>query len=472
MGPLRRTAAVLLLVMVVTATLGFKFSAQAWLNWLACGALAGYLVLIADRLNPTSRTFMILALGGIVLLAVRGRDIATVVFEGGAQACLFASFLGAIGMLRQAAESSRLVGQAGDLLIRVRPFWRYPLLCGGGQLLSGVLAAGALNILCTAVHRGNTSACDDQDPGVQQLRERRMITALLRGHCMAQCWAPTSIFVALLLALIPGLQLSQLLPYSAAMALLALGLGWGLDLLSSRRIVISNTARAALLQLQTAKPPLLPLVMPLLLLFSTLCGLIFGLVQALHCNFVVAVVIAFPLFAMAWMLLQQFDEDALPGASRQGLIRLWVEGFPGQGNEICLMGSSVFIGVLVAAQIDPGMITALIDEGALPPAILVSLCVWSIPLLGLLGVNPMVSVTILASLSDAFVAADIPLLPFAVAILGAWCISAGFSPIAQPVLIVARNISRHASHVGMRWNGCYSLVAMLTLTLWLALVFA
>jgi hypothetical protein len=470
-GSVRQAAALLLLALVVAATLGFNFSGQGGLNWLACGALVAYLVAIADRLNSSSRTFVVLALAASAVLFLLGRDLIAVLFEGGAKACLFASFLGAIGMLRQAAEGSSLVGRVGDQLIRVRPLWRYPLLCGGGQLLSGFLAAGALNILCTAVYRGNGRIGNTQDTGIQQARERRMITALLRGHCMAQSWAPTSLFVVLLLALIPGLQLSQLLPYSAVMALLALGLGWGLDQLGSRRLAVSDVARASLIEFQAERPPLWPLVLPLLLLFSTLCGLTFGLARAFHISFVPALVIAFPLFAMGWTLLQCRGEAA-PQRLRQSLGRLWFEGFPGQGNEIALMGNSVFLGVLVARQIDPGAILALIDAGALPPAILVSLCAWSIPLLGLLGVNPTVTVTILASLSDAFAAADIPLLPFAVVILGAWCISAGVSPIAQPVLIVARNIRRHAGVVGPRWNGLYSLVAMLALTLWVLLIFA
>ncbi|UTW12594.1 hypothetical protein [Marinobacterium rhizophilum] len=468
-GPLRQAAALLLLALVVAATLGFNFADQGWLNWLACGALAGYLVVVADRLNGTSRAFVVLALAASAVMVLLGRDLVAVLYEGGAKACLFASFLGAIGMLRQAAEGSSLVARVGDLLIRVRPLWRYPLLCGGGQLLSGFLAAGALNILCTAVYRGNDRIGHSQGAALQQLRQRRMITALLRGHCMAQCWAPTSLFVVLLLALIPELQPSRLLPYSAGMALLALGLGWGLDQLGSRRLAVSAVARSALLEFQADKPPLWPLVLPLLLLFSTLCGLTFGLARWLDINFVQALVIAFPLFAMGWTLLQ-CPGDAAPQGARQRLGRLWLEGFPGQGNEIALMGSSVFLGVLVARQIDPGAILALIDAGGLAPAILVSLCAWSIPLLGLLGVNPTVSVTILASLSDALVTAGIPLLPFAVTILGAWCISAGVSPIAQPVLIVARSIRRHAGVVGPRWNGLYSLVAMLALTLWVWLV--
>lgn len=463
-------AAVLLLALVVVATLGFNMFGAGWLNWLAGGALAAYLVAIADRLSRTSRAFVVLALAGIVILAVLGRDLMVVLFEGGAKACVFASFLGAVGMLRQAAEGSCLVGRIGALLIRVRPLWRYPLLCGGGQLLSGFLAAGALNILCTAVYRGNGDLDTSRDTGVRQIRERRMISALLRGHCMAQCWAPTSLFVALLLALMPGLELDRLLPYSGCMALLALGLGWGLDQLGSRRLVPSDASRAALTGIQADTPPLWPLVLPLLLLFMVLCGLTFGVARAFHINFVLSVVIAFPAVALGWTLLQKGGKYGSLNA-QQGLRGLWFEGFAGQGNEICLMGCSVFIGVLVARQVDPGMVVALIEAGTLAPAVLVSLCVWSIPLLSLLGVNPMVTVTILASLSDAFAVADIPVLPFGVAILGAWCISAGVSPIAQPVLIVARNIRRHAGLVGPRWNGLYSLVVLLALTLWVLLVF-
>lgn len=78
----------------------------------------------------------------------------------------------------------------------------------------------------------------------------------------------------------------------------------------------------------------------------------------------------------------------------------------------------------------------------------------------------MVTVTIVASLWTYVVEAHFPVIAFAVAVLGAWCVTAGLSPFAQPVLIVSRNIMRGPAQVGFAWNGLYSLAVML-LTLWM-----
>ncbi|UTW12420.1 hypothetical protein [Marinobacterium rhizophilum] len=464
---IRQSAAALALFIVVAGTVGFEFYQQRAFMLLASGALVVYFVTSLTRLNRDLRVLLLGVLLGVAAMRLLGLDIDAALFEGAARACLFASFLAALGMLRHAAQGSSLIGKVGDIVGGVKPSWRYLLLNGGGQFLSALLAAGALNILSTAVHRGNQGDTAVQRPDMRLLRERRMITAVLRGHCMAQSWAPTSMFVALMLAMVPGLQWRLLLPYCAAMALLSLLLGWVLDqLLCSRHRPVASPVDAPMQPMSAGKVALFPLLAPLLVLFSVLCGLTFGLVLWLDVRFVIAVVIGFPLFSIAWSLLQQRDLPSCPAGLAEAFRSQLFDGFSSQYNEIGLMGSSVFIGVLVASRISPEQIDAVLATGIFSPVGLVIAAAWSIPVLGLLGVNPMVTVTIVAGLSNYIVQVHFPVVVFAVALLGAWCVTAGLSPFAQPVLIVSRNIMRGPGQVGFAWNGLYSLAVMLILTLW------
>ncbi len=115
------------------------------------------------------------------------------------------------------------------------------------------------------------------------------------------------------------------------------------------------------------------MLLPLLLLFSILCSLTFGLVLLLELRFVIAVVIGFPLFSLGWGLVQPRCATQTSGLARLGgtLRSHMLDGFPGQYNEICLISTSVLIGALLASQISPQQIDSLIATGYFSPAGLV-----------------------------------------------------------------------------------------------------
>ena len=97
--------------------------------------------------------------------------------------------------------------------------------------------------------------------------------------------------------------------------------------------------------------------------------------------------------------MQLRDRPAVSNAAArtEALRTQLFDGFASQHNETALMGCSVFIGALVASQVSPAQIEALMATGLFSPVGLVIAAVWSIPLLSLVAINPMVTVTIVAS---------------------------------------------------------------------------
>ena len=127
------------------------------------------------------------------------------------------------------------------------------------------------------------------------------------------------------------------------------------------------------------------------------------------------------------------------------------------------------IGSLGADRLAPLLAASGIDLAAVPATVLLVAMVWLFPLLGQVGMNPILSSALIAPLLPS--AASLGVSPIAIltAITAGWSLAGASSPFTATTLLIGSFAGRSALHVGLRWNGLYTLVTAVVLSHWVAL---
>ena len=96
--------------------------------------------------------------------------------------------------------------------------------------------------------------------------------------------------------------------------------------------------------------------------------------------------------------------------------------------------------------------------------------VWLVPITGQFGMNPILSVALIAPILPPAHAMGVDPSDIVVAITSGWALSGASSPYTATTLLVGSFGGVSALHVGLRWNGLYTALAALTLSAWVALL--
>ena len=165
------------------------------------------------------------------------------------------------------------------------------------------------------------------------------------------------------------------------------------------------------------------------------------------------------------MLIQHWG--AQPVRSTRDRITAYVlQELPGYRGELTLLMMAGFIGTAGAQLFAPIVQGAGFDVSALPTWVVLVALVWIIPLAGQIGMNPILAVTLIAPLIPA--AADLGVQPTAlvVAITSGWALSGASSPFTATTLLIGSFGGISASRVGLVWNGAYTLICGVVLSVW------
>jgi len=139
---------------------------------------------------------------------------------------------------------------------------------------------------------------------------------------------------------------------------------------------------------------------------------------------------------------------------------------PAYRGELALLLMAGTIGTLGGALAAPLVAALGLELSALPaPAILVGL-VWITPLLGQAGMNPILTVSLLGPLLPAPEAMGVSPTAVILALTSGWALSGASSPFTATTLLIGSMGGVSAWHVGLVWNGVYTLVAGAALSLW------
>lgn len=459
----KRICAVLLTIMVI-ATLGATVSDIVAFRMVATVAYVAFLgVAIVDGVR---RDYYFLS----AVVVLTGLIVATHANPWGALgkafdfACFFSTFLLTLNVLRDAAKTSIGVRRCGNFVLAQAPGRRYFALTLASHLFAVILNYGVINLLGTMVVRSNTLASAGGDVNRLKIRERRMMLAVLRGQSSMVGWSPLSILIAVAVSMVPGLTWPSIAPVGGILAIGLLSLGWLMD----RRQWPAGARAAA--PLPASDETFLRSVMPMLMILLAIIALVVAVASASGLPMVRAVMLVVPCFAVFWIATQfrRFGPRVMAAVALRRLGRMPMKEFAAARSEVLIISTAAFIGSAVAALVPPDAIDALMVQLRLPWLVLAMLLAAAILAAGQLGINALVSMTLIGASLHHMTETDLPSVVLATAMLGGSSLSIGSSPYGTPVVLIAAMTGQAPETIGRRWNGPFTVVALGFLYLYLA----
>ncbi|NIC03898.1 hypothetical protein [Billgrantia bachuensis] len=447
-----------LLALVTLATLAHLVSGSIVPQAVGVLALLAYLVSLRGRLTAIARALLVAA-AVMTLAALWHADApGRLLFEAAGRFAFFATFVVALSLLRLPAYRSRLVRRCGRAMLLQPPGRRYPILSIGSALFGVILNIGVLNLFAAMIEKSNTLVAAQGRAWVQQARQRRMMLALLRGFALAPLISPMGIGVAVVLSNLPELRWLDLAPYVIGAALVIFLVGWGIDHFTGPHPVARKAALPA--------PSLAPLGRFCLLLVG-IVSLVFLLAWALDVRLPIAALLGAPLGALAWLAWQRRRLGALGiPAAFVSLQRQLPWLLTPSANEVVVLGAAGYLGHLCVSLIDVeslGPLMALLGSLGAANAVLAMLMV---VVLAQVGINPIVTVTLLVGLLPT-----LPIDGLSPAITGAslmvgWALALMSSPMTASMLILSRFTGVASTRIGYRWNARFLLACIPLLSAW------
>jgi len=426
----------------------------------------GYLFCVAKDVRWSRRAFIIVGLVMAAFALAARPDGWHLVADALAAGAFVIGFFIALSTLRSAAGSSPSIRRCGLYLATRTPAKRYLALAMGGHLFSLVLNYGSISLLGALVEQAET----DADGRIRNpARMRRMLMAIQRGFVSTLCWSPLAFSMAVGTTVIAGSSWGGAVGYGLVTSVVVSAVGWFVD-------AVFKPPRPA-----NAPPPpqegTIRSVIPLLTLLLSImvCVAVGILLTGLRITMVVMAVV--PLVSIAWVAVQNAfpatPEARVPSAAaevgRRCLAYLGEE-LDTYKSEMVLLYMAGFIGKLGGALAAPLVTTHLLDLSAVPGwAVLVGL-VCGLPLLGQIGMHPILAVSMIGPLLPAPDALGLSPDIVLVAMTVGWAFSGATSPFTATVLLVALFGRVSATTVGLRWNGMFLLLGCLVGSAWVLLL--
>ncbi|WP_137701774.1 hypothetical protein [Marimonas lutisalis] len=415
------------------------------------------IVLLSTRVRATRKAFVLVGLALSVSLGIVGDDWLRLSLDGLDKAAFIAAFFTALSTLRNAAETSPSLRKTGKFLATQPPGRRYAALTVGGHLFALLINYGSISLLGGLATQSTRS---EADPLIRRLRTRRMLLAIQRGFIASLPWSPLAFAMAITTALIPGATwASSVLPGFGSAAIILLS-GWAMDSIFKPRL--ANAPQ------RTPVDGSWGLLAPLFVLLAVLGVLVLSLHFALEIRVVGVVMLVVPAISIVWAIMQHrgIGSDASFILRTQ---RYLSEELPAYRGEIVLLMMAGYIGTVGAPLLQPLVLSLGFEADTLPAWVVLTLLVWVIPLLGQVGMNPILAVTLIAPLIPNPDALNVTPSALVVAIASGWALSGATSPFTATTLLIGSFGGVSALHVGLKWNGGYFIFTAFLLTVWVLL---
>ena len=431
------------------------------------GSVAGIAILLfLLREFPRQRRYaqiLFLAMFGAGLAGVaQSPEPLTLAVAGLRRGAAYASFFLALTILRDAAETSRLVRRCGQHLVAQPPGRRYAALTGGGHVFGIILSYGAIDLLAAMVSRANRAGSAEQ----RAIRARRMLMAINRGFCVMNCWSPLNIMTAVVSTAVPAAPVRLLLPLAFAASLGFMALGWLEDRLTAPP--------------DAGTPPATTENWAIHLRIIALVGLVMLLAEGISAivdvALVAAVTLCVPLVGLCWMLAQARHFILRPGTMNRAAAVLrrraerYLPRIPAFRGEAAVLASSGFIGVTIGGVLPADTLGALL--GQMPPILIPLLVPVMLIATGQIGLNPIAMVALLGAALPDPGRFGVPPAAFAFACMLGWGLGVGMTPMSASAITTARWAGVPPWTICTRWNGLYTLAALMLGWLAIAGVFA
>ena len=455
MSPARLRVSCLLLVTLATLI----HLVGGSVAWQAAGivVLLLYLMTLKGQLTRMAKG-LLCAAGVLTLLALwRSPTPGQLLFEASGRFAFFATFVVALSMLRLPAYRSRLVRRCGQSMLLQPPSRRYPILSLGSALFGIILNIGVLNLFAAMIEKSNTLSAAQGRGWVREARQRRMMLALLRGFSLAPLISPMGIGVAVVLSSLPQITWPQLAPYILGAAALIFMAGWAVDYFTGPHPPANKTY---------VTPSLRPLAQFSVLLIG-IVALVFSIAWLLELRLPIAALLGAPTGALLWLAWQRrrLGFGGLPAAITAVHRQLpWL--LSPSANEIVVLGAAGYLGHVCVGLVDTQQLApllAVLDPLGTLNAVLAMLMVVG---LAQIGVNPIVTVTLLVGLLPTLGIEGLTPELIGASLMVGWALALMSSPMTASMLILSRFTGVPATRIGYRWNGRFLVAAIPLLALW------
>jgi hypothetical protein len=424
-------------------------------GWSIVGDAAGLAILVfLVREFPRQRRYaqvLFLAMAGVGLAAVAAStDPLTLFLAGWRRGAAYAAFFLALTVLRDAAETSRLVRRCGQHLVAQPSGRRYAALTCGGHLFGIILSYGAIDLLAAMVGRVNRAGSSAE----RAVRGRRMLMAINRGFCVMNCWSPLNIMTAVVSTAVPAAPMRLLLPLAFVVSVGFMGLGWLEDFLSAPRGGGTSPETTESWAIHLRIIALVALVMLLAEFGSFFLGV----------SLVAAVTLCVPLVGASWMLVQSWSFIARPGSAGRAAAVLkrraerYLPRVPGFRGEATVLASSGFIGVAIGGILPTDALAPML--GHLPAVVIPMLVPVLLIATGQIGLNPIAVVALLGAALPDPARLGVPPAALAFACMLGWGLGVGMTPMSASAITTARWAGVSPFTICTRWNGVYTLSAL------------
>jgi hypothetical protein len=449
-----RVIGIVLIVTAIAVVLREWIGSETASLVAAVGVVA-FLILATPRAHWSRQGFVAVGLVLVVAVIALRPDWQAVSLRGLEQGAFIAAFFIALASLRNPASASPAIERCGQYLASQPPGKRYLSLTMGGHLFALILSYGAISLLGGLTE---SIASREANAEVREIRNRRMLLAIQRGFVASLTWSPLAFAMAISTSVVPGSTWSGAASIAIFNAALITFVGWALDTIFKPRLTQPPPARRPMGSWRDLRP----LLMLLLLLFAGV-----SILEVMTGLRVIAVVMLLvPVIAVGWIVIQT-HADVRETGKRLGQIAF--VDVPSYHSELVLLVMAGIIGTVGGALLEPMFAGQSLGLSTLPAwAILVSL-VWFIPLLGQLGMNPILSVSLLAPLLPDAAAMGVSPNAVVVALTAGWALAGATSPFTATTLLVGRLGHTTAWRVGVVWNRSFTLVTGLALSVSVAL---
>lgn len=421
-----------LLPLGVALELAALLSQLPWLSWLAALAFLVYFALHFRRLNPYPRWLGIVTLAVLVATAFSARTDASLWPKLASSAAYYTSFLGALGLMQLLAKRLPQLSELHKALLsgsKVVLYPRYVLTAGS---IGSILNFGMMNLLCgtLATHLKRYPLTD------LQRREglRSVMVTTLRGFALVPLLAPTSVTIAIISREMPSLSWSSMVPYGAVAAVMMILVGWRRETqgLLALRDDIGDSTRAEGMWA---------------LLGGSLLGLL--LIGLLAWQTVLSAPQSAMLLVPVGVTLYLLWRDRSPV---QALGEIG-ENMSSMHNEMFIFGCAALLGGALGAIAPLEEIAAWLAAEPKYNLLLAIVSLFSTITLAVIGVAPIVSLSLIAGLLSQLALLGVPIMTPAVGLMCGFSLAMICSPFGPSTLILARYSGETPFRVAFGWNG-------------------
>jgi len=445
-----------LLCLACAGAIGAIFVDATPLRLMELVGLVGFLLFEARRISKVALILLALCIALPAYQLAQGTFDLALAETAIDRAAFFAFFLTSLSFLQFAANRSPLVLKSGEILVKQRPGRRYLVVTFGAAILGILLNFSTIGLLGTMISKGVDPGDTEEARRIAAIRRRRMTLAMMRGFSSLPMWSPITVTMALITAAIPSVSYGQIVVYSLPLAVVILLMGWVVDRFSYPRRGLPNLPEA----------PSLAGLLPLIVIVVFVPGFAWLVSQILNVTLIQALLLCLPFVSLGWMVIQLRHTGLVPATveSVKSTATGLFPSLPSMRSEIGLFAASAFLGVLVLPLIDTVALGETITALGLNSGSVLALSGWAAFLLSMIGISPIISVTILAGTLPNLTAVDISPLSAAVTMVCIWSIIVNVTPFSAAVRLSARMIDEDPVKVGLNWNLLYGALAMSFLT--------